>query len=165
MNVTALDIRGDSYEVSTEGMIWRPSVYGIVIDDNKLLLSPQHGVGFDLPGGGMEMFETLEQAVTREVKEETGIDIEPILMLGCEDSFYISKVKGHSYDKTYHSIMMYVLCKKIGGEINNSGFSEHEKGYAQTAEWIDIDSLEGLNQASSIDFMPYVKKAIESYGN
>lgn len=35
-----------------------------------------------IPGGRLEMFETFEEAVKRETKEETGVDIEIIKLLG-----------------------------------------------------------------------------------
>ena len=54
-------------------------VYGIVMHSNKLLLikkvqGPYTGL-FDLPGGGIEFGETPEQALVREMLEETGLNI------------------------------------------------------------------------------------------
>ena len=57
------------------------TVKGIVVLDNKILLLKRvkpstDGLGFwELPGGGLEYGETHNQALIRELKEETGLDI------------------------------------------------------------------------------------------
>ncbi|HMK69969.1 MAG TPA: NUDIX hydrolase [Xanthobacteraceae bacterium] len=42
---------------------------------------PSQGL-YTLPGGAVELGETLEQAVIREIREETDLDIEPIALAG-----------------------------------------------------------------------------------
>ncbi len=37
---------------------------------------------YTLPGGGVELGETLHEAVVREVREETGLDVEPVALAG-----------------------------------------------------------------------------------
>lgn len=57
------------------------TVKGIVVLDNKILLLKRvkpstDGLGlWELPGGGLEYGETPNQALIRELKEETGLDI------------------------------------------------------------------------------------------
>jgi 8-oxo-dGTP diphosphatase len=165
MKISALDIHGTRHEIDIDEVTWRPSVYGIVIDAGKILLSPQHGIGYDLPGGGVDIHESFEQAVTREVKEETGIDVRPLQPLGLKDSFFVWKPESENERKAYHSILIYYLCEKIGGEISTDGFDTDEQQYAEAAEWIDIEGIELIHQASSVDFMPYIRKALKAHGN
>jgi len=59
-----------------------PSVVGISINDNNEILLVKRGVEPDigswcLPGGFIELGETSEQAVKRELLEETGVDVNP----------------------------------------------------------------------------------------
>jgi ADP-ribose pyrophosphatase YjhB (NUDIX family) len=56
----------------------------VVTDDaGRILLQRRADSGnWALPGGGMEMTETLSDSVIREVKEETGLDIEVTGLVG-----------------------------------------------------------------------------------
>jgi 8-oxo-dGTP diphosphatase len=152
----AIDVFGKQHDVTADQLVWRPSVYGIVIQDNKVLLSPQFGNKFDLPGGGVDLGENLESAVVREVKEETGIDVEVTAALGAESNLFAAI---HGDGNFYHSILLYYSCKVTGGELSTAGFDEYEKKYADMAKWIPIQSLPSIKLASSIDFRDYIYKA------
>jgi ADP-ribose pyrophosphatase YjhB (NUDIX family) len=55
-------------------------VTGIVVEDGRILLLNQDadaGRSWSLPGGKLEDGETLAEALVREMKEETGLDVEP----------------------------------------------------------------------------------------
>jgi ADP-ribose pyrophosphatase YjhB (NUDIX family) len=62
------------------------AVSAAIFRDGRVLIvrraqPPAHGL-YTLPGGGVELGETLEQAVIREVREETALDIEPLKLAG-----------------------------------------------------------------------------------
>jgi 8-oxo-dGTP diphosphatase len=62
------------------------AVSAAIFRDGKVLLvrrarPPAHGL-YTLPGGGVELGETLEQAVIREVREETALDVAPVGLVG-----------------------------------------------------------------------------------
>jgi ADP-ribose pyrophosphatase YjhB (NUDIX family) len=57
----------------------RPTATGLILNNNKLLLTerakaPYQG-WWDLPGGYVERGESAEQTLRREIKEETGLDV------------------------------------------------------------------------------------------
>lgn len=158
MKVIAKDVYGNDHEVDSSDMIWRVHVYGIVIDDGKILLSPQHGDGYDLPGGKVEMEELMEDGLVREVKEETGIDVRVKKLLGAKDIFF--KVTFREPQEVWHSVMLYYLCEKIGGSISDSGFDEHEKSYAKDAIWMGVQDLSAIHIASSVDYREFARKAM-----
>ncbi len=65
------------------------AVSAAVIRDGQVLVvrrarSPAQGL-FTLPGGAIELGETLAAAVVREVQEETGLVIEPVGLAGCRE--------------------------------------------------------------------------------
>ncbi len=70
-------MQGTMHRVRKGDLTFRPSAYGIVIRDGKILLCKTRSTGkYVLPGGGVEVGETLEQALCREMMEECGIEVE-----------------------------------------------------------------------------------------
>lgn len=158
----AVDIDGNDHEVGLDEISWRVHVYAVIIKDDKVLLSPQHD-GYDLPGGKVDLGESVKAGLVREVKEETGIDVEVNQLLGVSDTLF--KVTFREPQEVWHSVMLYYLCDEKGGEISDANFDEHEKNYARLAEWVDVEKVYTLKQASSVDFAQYIRKAVEIYGN
>lgn len=60
------------------------SVSGIVTDDHgrALLIRRRDNHRWEPPGGVLELGETIHDGLRREVREETGLDIEPIALSG-----------------------------------------------------------------------------------
>lgn len=154
--VKCIDLYGNEHEVPVSELQWRPAAYGIVIKDNNVLLSKQFGK-YDLPGGGVELSEKLEEGVVREVKEETGLNVKNPIAIGIENNFFQSTHS--SENKSYHSLSIYYVCEYVGGELSVDGFDEDEKGYAEIAEWIPLEKLDEVEVINTIDFRPYIKQA------
>lgn len=144
-NVICKDIYGKEYEVSANELIFRPSVYGIIIEGDKILLSRQHD-GYDYPGGGINLGENIEDALVREVREETGLTVNVGKLIACENSFFRSS-KGHSFQ----GVMLYYLCQPQSGELTTEFFDEYEQQYADMPEWIDLAHVEGVKFISTAD--------------
>jgi len=73
----------------------------IIIRNGKLLLIHRQKPGRDyyvLPGGGVDLEESFEETCTREVKEETGLDVLALrlvfryITLEKEENYYVTKV-------------------------------------------------------------------------
>jgi ADP-ribose pyrophosphatase YjhB (NUDIX family) len=60
-----------------------PSASTIVVKEGKILLQRRSNTGlWALPGGTMEIGETIGEAAIRETKEEAGLDVEPEYIVG-----------------------------------------------------------------------------------
>ncbi len=152
------DINGRESEVPINKFKFRPSVYGILIEDDKILLSRQWD-GYDFPGGGIDIDETIEEALKREFVEETGIQVESIMPVHTETDFfnpnYADKYKG----QYWNCITIYYLVKKVGGELSKDNLCDTEQEYADMPEWIDINKTENLKFFNPIDSASVIKKA------
>ena len=84
--------------------------------ENKILLVWEGDMPYHrwwvIPGGYVKEDETVEQAIPREVREETRLEILPIKLIGIYDDF-ITDEKGVL---THHIIIGY-MAKIIGGEL------------------------------------------------
>jgi ADP-ribose pyrophosphatase YjhB (NUDIX family) len=62
----------------------KPGASTLVVDDSGKVLMQRRGDSgnWSLPGGVMEIGETLEECAVRETKEETGLDVEITGLLG-----------------------------------------------------------------------------------
>jgi ADP-ribose pyrophosphatase YjhB (NUDIX family) len=101
---------------------------------------------YAIPGGGQEFGETISQTVVREVKEETGIDVEVTDLIG------VYTDPGHVIAYTDGEVRQeFSICfraRPIGGELRTSSESSE-------VEWVAREDLAGL------DIHPTIRLRIE----
>ena len=135
--------------------IYKVRATGVLIENNSLLLVKQklsNNKNWSLPGGRVEPGETLEQALIREMKEETGLDVEPIRML------YVCDVAAS--DNTVLHITF--LTKQIGGEITLPT-NEFDENPIHDVQFIPIDEL--TEYGISEKFVEIIKNNFPNAGN
>lgn len=160
--VQSTDINGKSLTVPVRELYWRPSAYGIIMKSNKLLVVPQFEENrYDLPGGGVDLGELLEQAVIREVKEETGLTVSSPEIVTVTSNFFTFS---HSDNSTAACILTYYTCELVGGELSTDGFDEEEQKYARQAIWLPLERLDSIVPSSSFDWRNVVKKVARQKG-
>ena len=153
--VTCQDIEGKKYEISPDELSFRPAVYGVIIKDEKILLAREWD-GYDFPGGAIELGENTEDALVREVKEETGLNVDVDQLLYCNNAFFKLPFKGNFV----HSIHMYYKCTFIGGELSTEFFDEQEKIYSSKAEWVELKKIPKIKFYSSVDAMKVLQNLL-----
>src|SRR5438034_11818350 len=68
-------------------MVIRPGVSAIILTGEGLLLQRRSDNRlWGLPGGGVEPGESVTEAVVREVREETGLEVVPLRLIGVYSS-------------------------------------------------------------------------------
>jgi len=157
--VRCREITGElSDPIPVDWLTDRVSVYGIIVQNNYVLLVPQWD-GYDFPGGGKDPGETLPETLVRECREETGLTIQQDSLVSVSEDFFI-----HPYKRDYHhTILIYYSATVIGGTLSSSGFDEHEQQYAQKAEWIPLQTVPNLsfyNPVDSVTLIQYVQSQV-----
>jgi len=153
----AIDIDGFRHKVELAELLWRPSIYAVLTQSQSVLLVPQKDRGFDLPGGGVELGESLSEAAVREVKEETGLDIDPGPIVAVREAFFVWAPADPAARVAYQCLMFYITATVIGGNLTTDGFDSRERHDADMARWISLDALDTVKVASSADFRPIVE--------
>lgn len=93
----------------------RVGVGGVVVKDGRVLLirrgkEPLYG-RWVVPGGTVELGESLEQALVRELEEETGLEVEPVAVLTVFD-----RILREGDRVVYHYVIVDYLCRWRSGE-------------------------------------------------
>ena len=113
------------------------AVSAAILRDGKVLLARRaRGAAtglFSLPGGVVEIGETLMQAVAREVREETNLTIEPVGLAGFREA--ITRDRDHRVER--HFVILPFAARWLAGEpLLNEELSE--------ARWLHPAELAGL---------------------
>ncbi|GAA0338002.1 NUDIX domain-containing protein [Bacillus carboniphilus] len=139
---------------------------GGIIEDNKgniLLVKTHHG-GWVFPGGQVEVGENLIDGLMREVKEESGIDIEVSRLIGV----YSNTVTYKGYDGVTDiptKVMMDFVGTPIGGELTTSEETTESKWVPKnevldfiTAPAIQTRFKAYLEFTGDVQYMEYVTR-------
>jgi 8-oxo-dGTP diphosphatase len=119
------------------------AVSAAIIRDGKVLIvrraRPPAGGLYTLPGGGVEPGETLFEAVMREVREETALEVEPVGIAGYREA--IERDAGGRVER--HYVILPFAARWLAGEpVLNEELSE--------AMWLDPPDIAGLETTAGL---------------
>lgn len=122
------------------------AVGGVIINRNKILLvkraHPPNKDMWAIPGGKLEYGETLEDAVKREMLEETNLEVKVLNLLSL-----IQMIK-----EGFHYVILDFLCEIVGGNLNPASD-------AADAKFFSIEEVKNLNTS------PTTKEMLIRYSN
>jgi ADP-ribose pyrophosphatase YjhB (NUDIX family) len=112
-------------------------VGAVIIEKDRVVLvkrghAPLMG-RWSIPGGVLEVGETVREAAAREAKEETGLVVEVGELLGIYD-----RVLRDEQDRVrYHYVLIDFLCRRIDGELRADGDADEVRWFGHD-EWIQL---------------------------
>ncbi|HXJ11283.1 MAG TPA: NUDIX hydrolase [Candidatus Limnocylindrales bacterium] len=96
---------------------------GVVIQNGRALLikrgsEPLLGQ-WSIPGGTLELGESLQEGVARELREETGLEVRVLDMIEAFDRIFLDPAAHKAKDRSrpkYHYVIVDYLCERLSGE-------------------------------------------------
>jgi ADP-ribose pyrophosphatase YjhB (NUDIX family) len=126
-------------------------VGAVIVEAERVLLvrrgtEPLKG-HWSLPGGLLEVGESLTEGVKREVREETGLVVEPVELIDL-----IDKIHRENNRVRYHYVIADYLCSVTGGQLLAASDADAVR-WVERAEW---------NSHSALRLDPVTVRVIEA---
>jgi len=126
-------------------------VGAVIVNAGRVLLvrrgsEPMKGC-WSLPGGLVELGETLLDAVEREVKEETGLVVEPLELIEVLD-----RIHRQGERVQYHYVVADYHCRVVGGDLQAASDAAAVR-WVERSEW---------TASGSLDLEPVAVRVIEA---
>ncbi len=126
-------------------------VGAVIVEKGRVLLirrgaEPLKG-HWSLPGGLLELGESLVDGVKREVREETGLEVEPLELIEL-----IDRIHREGERVRYHYVIADYLCRVTGGALQAASDADAVR-WTERAEW---------NSHSALALDPITVRVIET---
>jgi len=129
----------------------------ITDDDGRLLLAKRtDNTLWTIPGGTMKPGETIAETAVREVKEETGLDVEVVSLVGTYSN--PNHVVEYSDGEVRQQFSVCFACRYLGGELATSDETS-EVGYFSPGELEDLE----IHPSIRLRIQHYLEKRSEPY--
>jgi len=114
-------------------------VGAVIVHEGRVLLvqrGTEPALGrWSIPGGLIEVGEALVEAVVREVREETGLEVEPLELIELLDRIH------RDGDRVrYHYVIADYLCRVVGGTLNAASDAAAVR-WVEHTEWNSHSAL------------------------
>jgi 8-oxo-dGTP diphosphatase len=124
--------------------------YAVIVDERDRVLlalwNEETSPRWTLPGGGVELRETVEEAAVREVREETGYDVELGRLLGVDSHVVPPEERTRDRDRFYKGVRVIFEATVVGGELRNE-----LDGTTDEARWFPLSEVADLPRVELVD--------------
>jgi 8-oxo-dGTP diphosphatase len=109
-------------DAASSSAIFRIGVFALIFDEGRVLLGHRRDIDWwNLPGGGMEAGETVDEALCREVREETGLEVEVERLVGV-------------YSKPQkQEVVLSFCCRVVGGTLQETEETQESRYFEPDA--------------------------------
>lgn len=138
-------------------MMIRCSAKAIILHNGEILVNrcreeKTGEIYYDLPGGGQHPFETMEEAVVREVLEETGYAVETGRFAAVAEEIYEDEELQAKYPEYCHRIL-HIFLARLMAETGEKNPTTSETDWQQEdSEWVSLEQA---------DRLPFTPRALE----
>lgn len=128
----------------------------VIVDRGRVLLvqrgrEPSKGK-WSLPGGVLELGESLTEGLVREVREETGLEVEAVELVELIDRIVKQPASEGEGRIRYHYVIADYLCRVTSGQLHAASDADAVR-WVERAEW---------NSHSALLFDPITVRVIEA---
>ncbi|MCW2853469.1 MAG: hypothetical protein JWM84_3133 [Nocardioides sp.] len=128
----------------------RLAAYAVVVDDQERVLlalwneaaQPQ----WTMPGGGVDLEEQAAAGAVRELREETGYDVELGRLLGVDSYVIPPERRRIATTRPLKAVRVVYEARVVGGEL-----TREVDGTTDEARWIPLDEVADLPRVGLVD--------------
>lgn len=130
----------------------RVAAYAVIVDGDRILLSWWNGEGhsepaWSLPGGGVDLPETVGEGTVREVREETGFEVELTGLLAIDSHIKAPADRLMETDRWVRHLRIIHTARVVGGTLGTLEVG----GSTDRAGWQRIADVPALPRVGIVD--------------
>ncbi|MCY7396937.1 MAG: NUDIX domain-containing protein [Nocardioides sp.] len=128
----------------------RLAAYAVILDNRDRLLLALWNEPADplwtMPGGGIDLEESIEEGLVRELREETGYEVEVGPLLGLDTHVVPGERRRPPAERPRKAVRVFYAATIVGGEL-----TREVDGTTDEARWFPLEEVPSLARVSSVD--------------
>lgn len=130
------DVYGQAFTVDEKDLLFRPAVYGLLIENNQILMSKNERGIWQLPGRRLETDEAPTHVIRHHLRQLTGLTLQVTALVFVEDMFHMDEL-----GQAWHlSGMFYALSR-----LDTSNALMVSEDVSLRSEWVPLVMLQREN--------------------